>query len=229
MRVSVTSAEDVLIERAAELNVLRALKLQAEIAMAEAQTELYRLQGREIAKDLLDNDVEPVAQRILPFMGMVNEKNVMAAMYHLSKMAAKGKGPITVWFNSPGGYVVDGLALYDYMVALRDGQGIHFTTVALGEAASMAGVLLQAGTTRLVAPHAGLLIHEVSGAAIGKTSELEDEIAYTKRIQKRLLAILAERSTLTVQAIARKWKKTDWWLEAEEAVELGFADGVYFG
>jgi len=223
------TSEQELIERANLMNVLREEKIRAEIAHIRADEELVKLQTRELAKDLLDDDVEPVAQRILPFLGPVNEKNVMAAMYHLVKMAAKNLDPITIWFNSPGGYVVDGLALYDYIVAIRDGRGIPITTVALGEAASMAGILLQAGTTRLVAPHASILIHEVSGASIGKTSELEDELAYTKRLQKRLLNILAARSTLSMAQISRRWKKTDWWLEAEEAIELGFADGVYLG
>ena len=178
---------------------------------------------------MLDDDVEPVSQRILPFLGSVNDKNTAAAMYHLSKMAAKSAAPVTIWLNSPGGFVIDVLCLYDYIVALRDGRGIEVTTVALGEAASMASVLLQAGTRRLVGPSASILIHEVSGAAIGKTSELEDELAYTKRLQRRLLEILASRSTMTMRQIQSRWKKTDWWLNAQECVELGFADAIYLG
>lgn len=208
------------------LEKLQADKLRAEIAKLKSEKAYIDMQAESYRDELDDDETEPLNQRILPFLGAVNEKNVSGAMYHLTKMSRRSKDPITVWFNSPGGYVVDGLALYDFIVGIREG-GVEVNTVALGEAASMAGVLLQAGTKRYVGSNAHVLIHEVAGGMVGKVSELKDEMAYTERLQKRLLAILAERSTLTAAQIARRWKKTDWWLNAEECVDLGFADGVY--
>lgn len=208
------------------LEAIEQAKIQAEIAKLEAERAFLEARREDFEYESQEKAFAPVRRRILPFIGVVEESTVAMAMFSLSKMAARSRDPITIWFNSPGGFVVDGLALYDYIVGLRDG-GIHITTVALGEAASMAAVLLQAGTERLVGRNAHVLIHEASGSAIGKTSELEDEVAYTKRLQRRLLGILAERSTLTEAQIARKWRKTDWWLDSSEATELGFADGVY--
>ena len=93
-------------------------------------------------------------------------------------------------------------------------------------AASMAGILLQSGNKRVIGQNAYILIHEVSDVAAGTTSEIEDELKLTKRLQKRLVGILAERSTMSEQQIEKKWKKNDWWLDANEAVELGFADEI---
>jgi ATP-dependent Clp endopeptidase proteolytic subunit ClpP len=130
---------------------------------------------------------------------------------------------ITVIFNSPGGSVLDGLALFDYLQQLK-AIGHPVKTMALGRAASMGAVLLQAGSHRVIGRNAFLLIHEVSHQSVGKVSEMEDSVGFTKRLQQRLLAILSERSHLTEREIQRKWARKEWWVDAEEAVELGLAD-----
>jgi ATP-dependent Clp endopeptidase proteolytic subunit ClpP len=132
---------------------------------------------------------------------------------------------ITVVFNSPGGGVIHGLALYDHLRLLSD-KGHKITTECRGYAASMGGVLLQAGDERVVGPYAHIMIHEVSSMNIGKVSEQEDQMEFTKKLQDRLAEILTSRSTMTKAALKRKWKHKDWWLNAEEAVELGFADRI---
>lgn len=133
--------------------------------------------------------------------------------------------PLTVIFNSPGGYVDDGMALYDYLLHLRS-LGHSLTTIAMGRAASMGGVLLQSGDVRVMGPNAFLLIHEVAAGTEGKLSQMADDIAFWKRQEGKLLKVLAQRSTMTVAQIRRKWHKTDWWLDADQAVELGFADAI---
>ena len=88
----------------------------------------------------------------------------------------------------------------------------------------MGAVLLQAGDRRVIGSNAFVMLHEVSNGASGKVSEIDDSVELSKRLQKRLLTILADRSTLTVQQIQRKGTRRDWWLDADEAVGLGFAD-----
>jgi ATP-dependent Clp endopeptidase proteolytic subunit ClpP len=147
-------------------------------------------------------------------------------MATLTSWSSKAPGaPLTIIFNSPGGAVHDGLALFDFLRHLRV-AGHHLTTIALGRAASMGAVLLQAGDRRVIGSNAFVMLHEVSNGASGKVSEIDDSVELSKRLQKRLLTILADRSTLTVQQIQRKWTRRDWWLDAEEAVTLGFADGM---
>lgn len=133
--------------------------------------------------------------------------------------------PIEIILNSPGGAVMHGLALVDYLHELRD-KGATINIVVLGMAASMAAVLLQAAEHRVIGRHAYIMIHEISSAAIGSMSEIKDTAAFTERLQDRILDLLAERSTMERNEIKDRWERKDWWMDATEAVEAGFADEV---
>ena len=164
--------------------------------------------------------------RILTFYGEVGHTSVARALDELGIWARRDPGqPIKLIFNSPGGSVLDGLALYDYLRELQAG-GTEITTVGMGMAASMGGVLLQAGQRRILSRNAYMLIHEVSSLGYGKISEMEDEVIFAKRLQERLLDILAERSTLTKATIRNRWRRKDWWLDAGQALAAGFVDEV---
>lgn len=157
---------------------------------------------------------------------VVGPKSVDAAIREIDDMARRNSDkPLTVIFSSPGGNVLDGLALYDYLIHLRS-NGLEVHTYALGQAASMGGVLLQAGNKRIIGKNSWILIHEVSRGAIGSMSELEDVVEFTKRIQDVLADILTSRSSMTKDELKDKWKKNDWWISAAEALELGFVDEV---
>jgi ATP-dependent protease ClpP protease subunit len=110
----------------------------------------------------------------------------------------------------------------DTLDSLVDPLDIVRPTSPLPE--NLGAVLLQAGDRRIVGANAFLMLHEVSNGVGGKVSELEESVELSKRLQKRLLAILAERSTLGVAQIQRRWARRDWWLDADETVSLGFAD-----
>ena len=93
-------------------------------------------------------------------------------------------------------------------------------------AASMGGVLLQAGTRRIMAPQSSLLIHEAQFNTSGSFGQVEDQVDYVKKLQERILDILAERSTLSKRQIKTRWLRKNWWLMADEALELGFVDAI---
>jgi ATP-dependent protease ClpP protease subunit len=133
------------------------------------------------------------------------------------------KCDIEIVFNGPGGEVISGMYLFDFIRGLSD-KGHHITTVAMGFAASMDGILLQAGDTRKMGRGASLLIHEVSFTAGGSIGEVEDTVKWVKKVQEHVLDIFAERSTLTKATIKRRWTRTDWWLNAKESLEAGFCD-----
>jgi ATP-dependent protease ClpP protease subunit len=193
-------------------------KLRAEIAKLEAEGDLAI---RELTMKRRSN----WDRRCLDFFFPVQESTVREAVKVLSEWSAT-ELPITIRLNSPGGLVSDGLAFHDYLRSLRE-AGQHITIIALGEAASMACVIFQAATRRVIAPNTDLLIHEISAAELGgRASEIAEYADYLKSQQKKLLAILAERSTMSERQIANRWIKTDWWLGAEESVRLGFADEV---
>lgn len=197
-----------------------------EAAAAEALTRRLTLEAADIEHEQSMRSASEWENRIYVFDAEVNAGTVQECMRILGLWVRRNTNePITIVFNSPGGGVFDGLALYDFILQLRE-RGTQVNTTALGMAASMGAVLLQAGETRRMAKNSYLMIHEVSSAAMGTTSEIADKLKLTGRLQKRLLDILAERSNLSLKQIERKWKKKDWWLGAEEALELGFCDEV---
>ena len=132
---------------------------------------------------------------------------------------------IEVIFSSPGGSIIDGFELFDFLQDLR-GKGHHLTTGTLGYAASMAGVLLQAGDVRWVGQQAWVMIHRAAFGAWGKTYEIEDEVNFIKRIEERILAIFTSRSSLTKSKIKRNWDRKDWWISADEALNMGLVDEI---
>jgi ATP-dependent Clp protease protease subunit len=132
---------------------------------------------------------------------------------------------IELTISSPGGSVFAGWALFDSLRQLSD-QGHSIVTVACGMAASMAGVILQAGTLRIMGAETHLMIHEVSSFAIGKTFELKDEAELVDRLTQQMCQVYARKSTLTADEISARCSRRDWWLTAKEALDLGFVDMV---
>lgn len=130
-----------------------------------------------------------------------------------------------ICFSSPGGSVIDGMALFDYILQMRAAGHVVITST-IGMAASMAGILLQAGDLRRMGRESYLLIHEVSFGAGGKIGEVEDEVKFVKKIQERVLKIFADRSRLSVAQLKTRWERKDWWLDSDEALRLGLIDEV---
>ncbi len=205
----------------------------AQIEKEKAETEFLKSLKRKtdfessFAEDIRKEvDSSQHVARIYSFNGSVSDSSANNCIQTLGQWQREDPSkPITVVFNSPGGSVTAGLALYDYIQAIRN-NGSKVDTHSIGWAASMGGILLQAGEERIMGDHAYMLIHEVSSGAIGNTSELEDELKFVKRLQDRLLGILAARATLTKRQIERRWKRKDWWLDATEALEFGFIDRI---
>lgn len=185
----------------------------------QAQANAAQLEWEQVRTSEYEN-------RIYAFDGPVSGGSVQHCIVNLGQWQRRDpEKPIEIIFNSPGGGVFDGLALYDYIKEIQEG-GTPVNTTGLGMAASMGGILLQAGDTRTMSYNSYLLIHEVQDIAAGNASELRDQVKFTDRIQNRLLNILAERSTLNQKQIERRWQRKDWWLDAEEALKLGFVDKV---
>ena len=198
----------------------------AEIRRLQVETDRSIVELEALRRRELDGAADAARAHVYTFYSAVDAESVRECMAELGHWSRRDHGtPITVIFNSPGGSVLDGLALFDYLRQLRS-AGHHVTTVALGRAASMGAVLLQAGDHRVIGENAFLLVHEVSHLSAGKVSEMEDNVEFTRRLQKRLLAILSSRSAMTEAQIARRWARKEWWLDAAEAVELGLADAV---
>ena len=201
-------------------------KAKAETVAAVNLGRRIDLEAKEIEHERELRGASEWEHHIYHFEGVVNEGSVQECVRIMGLWVRRNpKEPIEITFNSPGGGLFEGLALYDFIHQLRD-SGTPVNTKALGRVWSMGGILLQAGETRKMSPHSYLMIHEVTSGYSGRTQDMEEDLKLTKQLQKRGLDILAERSTMSTTEIQRKWKKSDWWLNADEALKLGFCDAV---
>jgi ATP-dependent Clp protease protease subunit len=192
-----------------------------------AQSEIELLQRQRTEAELLTSDR---FHNVYRYTDTVDNNSVKKVIEQFETWSRLHKGdkplPVELVIYSPGGTIVAGNALYDYFTEWKERPGHHLTTTARGYAASMGGILLQAGHVRNMGAESWLLIHEGSGGAIGSVGEIEDMVEWSKKLRDHLARILAERSTMTVTQIKRKWNRTDWWLDANEALELGFIDFI---
>ena len=195
---------------------------RADNIESERQEILLREARRKEAAELAKDD----HHRVYQFGDAVSGNSVRACIAKLSEWHRTDPAcRIEIVFNSPGGSVIDGFALWDFLTELK-ANGHHLTTVCRGMAASMAGILLQAGDTRVVGSESVLLVHEISFGAGGKIGEVEDEVAFAKMLTQRVLRIFAARTKMSAAQIDRKWKRKDWWLDSDEALRLGFCDEI---
>jgi len=194
-------------------------KVQAEAGKAHLE---YEKAFNSRQKELF-TDEENFLYR---FSKDVNNHSVQACMSKLTEWHRKDpKCDIDIVFSSPGGSIIDGFELFDFIQELRS-KGHKVITGSLGMAASMAGILLQAGDTRWIGHQSWMMIHRAAFGAIGKTFEIEDEVRLVKRIEERIVDIFTSRSHLTKIKIKRNWDRKDWWIDADEAVTLGLVDEI---
>src|SRR4030081_787383 len=133
------------------------------------------------------------------------------------------KKDINTYVNSPGGSVTAGLAIYDTMQFLT----CDVTTYCLGMAASMAAVLLCAGTKdkRFALPNSDIMIHQVDGGAQGAASDVERQVDYMFKLKKRLIRIMAQHTGKSEEQV-RGDSDRDYYMSAEEARAYGVVDEV---
>ena len=130
---------------------------------------------------------------------------------------------ISIYINSPGGIITSGMAVYDTMQFV----GCNVRTYCIGQASSMAAVLLAAGTKgkRYVLPNSRVLIHQPMGGARGSATDIGIQAEEILRMRQRLNEILAEHTGQTVEKIAQDVDR-DRFMSAEQAVEYGLADEI---
>ncbi|MBI5172730.1 MAG: ATP-dependent Clp protease proteolytic subunit [Candidatus Melainabacteria bacterium] len=197
-----------------------------KLQQLEAQVSIARLDLEKKERDAALARSTEAENLTFTFYDEVTDESIRPALENLGNLGRRFPGrPITVILNSPGGSVLAGLALYDYLQQLR-AQGHHLTVMCFGMAASMGGILLQAGDRRIIGVNARVLIHAVSAGSIGSVYAMEDKAAFCRGLWESLKKILAARSSLSEEQIEERAHRRDWWLEAEEAVSLGFADEI---
>jgi len=148
---------------------------------------------------------------------------IIAQMLFLSNEDAKKD--IHFYINSPGGSITAGLAIYDTMQFLR----CDVATYCVGQAASMAAVLLAGGNAgkRFLLANNRVLLHQplISGQLVGPATDLDIEAQEILRLRSRLYDILAKHTGQSAEKVEKDCDR-NLWLGATEAIEYGLADRV---
>ena len=133
---------------------------------------------------------------------------------------------ITILLNSPGGDVVETLGLIDYIRSLDTNEGIKTNIVCRGSAMSAAALLLAAGTgVRAASKHSKIMVHQLSSFAAGKLSDLKSNAKFAEQLEDDCNTIMEECTKKD-----KKWweenQQNDYFLSAEDALELGIIDKI---
>lgn len=130
---------------------------------------------------------------------------------------------ISLYINSPGGSVTDGLAIYDTMQYIR----CDVSTICMGLAASMGAFLLAAGTKgkRYALPNSDIMIHQPSGGAKGQATDINIHAQHILQTKQRLNKILSEKTGQPIDKVAADTER-DNFMTAQQALEYGIVDKV---
>ena len=146
---------------------------------------------------------------------------VMAQMLFLQM--EDPKKDISLYINSPGGSVTDGMAIYDTMNFLQ----CDIVTYCVGQAASMATLLLAAGTKgkRYALPNSRVMMHQPTGGATGQTSDISIAAKEILRWRSRMNELISSHTNKTSEEIANDSDR-DFYLTAQDALAYGIVDKV---
>lgn len=165
-----------------------------------------------------------IADRIVFITGEINDKVasvIIAQLLFLSSVDPDKD--ISLYINSPGGSIHDGLGIYDTMQFVKP----KVSTMCIGLAASMGAVLLASGESgkRFALPHSKIMIHQPLGGVKGQATEMEITLKHVLSLKKDLYEILSKHTGKSYDVIAKDSER-DYWLSAEEALTYGLIDKV---
>ena len=159
---------------------------------------------------------------------MLNEEvNATTASLVVAQLLyLEGQDPnkdISLYINSPGGSVTDGMAIYDTMQYIK----CDVSTICMGMAASMGAFLLAAGTKgkRYALPNADIMIHQPSGGAQGQATDIEIQTPHILHTKQKLNEILAKNTGQPLETIKQDTER-DNFMTAQQALEYGLIDKV---
>lgn len=203
---------------------MNAQVLDDVVSMQNQYMNPYILEERQLNVTQMDVFSRLMMDRVI-FLGTQIDDytaNTLQAQLLYLDSVDPGKD-ISIYINSPGGSVYAGLGIYDTMQFISS----DVSTICTGMAASMAAVLLVAGTEgkRAALKHSRVMIHQPLGGAQGQASDIEITAREIQKLKKELYTIIAEHSGNPYKRI-EKDSDRDYWMIAEEAKEYGMIDEV---
>ena len=203
---------------------ISSMKLQRFESIAQGYITPYIIEERPMNITQLDVFSRLMKDRII-FLGVPiydDVANIIQAQL-LFLESQDSERDIQIYLNSPGGSVYAGLGIYDTMQYLKP----DISTICTGMAASMASVLLCAGTKgkRFALPHSRVMIHQPMGGTEGQASDIEITAREMQKLKKELYEIIAHHTGKDYEQV---WKDSDrdYWMIAAEAKEYGMIDDV---
>jgi ATP-dependent Clp protease protease subunit len=203
---------------------ISSLRLEQYQSIAKNYLTPYIIEERPLNITQLDVFSRLMKDRII-FLGVPiidDVANIIQAQLLFLDSSDPGKD-VSIYINSPGGSVYDGLGIYDTMQYIS----CDVNTICTGMAASMAAVLLVAGTKgkRSGLKHARVMIHQPMGGAQGQASDIEITAREIQKMKKELYNIIADHSGNTYERI-EKDSDRDYWMTSTEALEYGMIDEI---
>jgi ATP-dependent Clp protease, protease subunit len=192
----------------------------------------------EISDRLLNELVDAVREivrkeqsdrlRDIYLIGDIEKDSARVVIERLRELANDSRKPITLYMNTAGGNVTDGLAIHDAIRFLVM-QGVQVTVIVQGMAYSMGSVVLQAASPgrRVAFPHSWIMIHEpAKWAGWQSTTAAAQHLDRLKQMQSQIYRILSARSGKPLRQIIRDTKRNDFYLDAAKAKEYGLIDEI---
>ena len=163
--------------------------------------------------------------RVVFLRGEVNQETANSIVAQLLFLEMEDPdAEISMYINSPGGSVTDGMAIYDTMRYIRP----KVRTVCLGMAASMGAFLLMAGEPgmRYALPNAEVMIHQPSGGASGQATDVQLHAQWLLRTKNKMNTLMSEMTGQPIEKIAADVER-DYFMTAEEALKYGIIDKIF--
>lgn len=175
-------------------------------------------------KTITNKDNEPILERTLFLNGTIAEESwydddVTPKLFEQELMA--DKGDVTIWINSPGGDCVAAAQIYNMLMNYKG----NITVKIDGIAASAASVIAMAGSKVLMSPVSMLMIHNPSTIAAGDKAEFQKVMAMLSEVKESIINAYEIKTGLARVKLADLMDEESW-MNANKAVELGFADGI---
>lgn len=175
-------------------------------------------------KNITNKDSEPILERTLFLNGTIAEESwydddVTPKLFEQELMA--DKGDVTIWINSPGGDCVAAAQIYNMLMNYKG----NITVKIDGIAASAASVIAMAGSKVLMSPVSMLMIHNPSTIAAGDKAEFQKAMAMLSEVKESIINAYEIKTGLARVKLAHLMDDESW-MNANKAVELGFADGI---
>jgi ATP-dependent Clp protease, protease subunit len=190
-----------------------------------AVTELIEAVRQILRKESADK------LRDVYLIGDIEKEAARACIERLRDLANDGTRPITIYINSAGGNVTDGLAIHDSIRHVVS-RGVEVTIIVQGMAYSMGSIVLQAASEgrRLAFPHSWIMIHEpAKWAGWQSTTAAAQHLERLKQMQDQIYKILSSRSGRPLRQIIKDTKRNDLYLDAQKALDYGLIDAIVAG